>query len=453
MDRRGFLRVLAGGTLAGGGLAGCSGLPGTGTEPEREQATQFHPAREPEEWTQTHYDSAHTRRIQQALDFDGEERWHFRPRHRVAHAVPPLAADGQVYLAYKAPRGAVRNSRPRLLAIDANTGTRQWRRSGGDWQGGFTPRHGPLPTVYGDLLYFGPNSGSNALFAIAAGSGSTRWTAAVGGGRQTVVPAAGLLHVVRPESRHGSRRVSIAALDPLKGTARWETTFEAMHVGHPTFDGSSLYYPIEAVPEGGDEETTIPQVVSVDPDTGRERGRFARGMQSQAPFSGGMLFTAEWGSERIAAIDTADGSLDWERPVQFSHQMDQGDVQVVNARYNFGGVADDRLVVHKKMHGFVSDELWGLDPTSGDVEWRITPPTADDRVEIFNQPIVAGRHLFVTGTVNPTEASRTGFLRQFDLGTGEEVLAMDLPSPCFVPPIVADGQVVVVGWDGVRGFR
>jgi outer membrane protein assembly factor BamB len=432
-------------------IAGCGALPTDAGDrtPTANSRTPgpFEPVEEATDWALPHHDARHSRRAPARAAPDAlDERWH----HPVSLGVRPpstlAAADGRVYVARRTgERGDDEGSR--LVSLDAATGRREWDRSFGPWGGQFGPTHGPLPTVVGGMVLFGhePDSNGDRLSALSAGAGAGQWSTPVDRAR-TAVPAAGLLHVIRPSGRDDPEEV--AALDPLTGTTVWTRSFPNRYAGLPSFDGTDLYYPLHG--REAEEGATPPDRIAVlDPATGERRGHLPHDVQALAPVAGGRLFSAAWASGRIVAVDTASGDLDWEQSVQFHHPRSD-DEEVVNARYNFGGVTDDRLVVHEHLHGHRSDELHGRDPATGEVRWTVAPD--DDPVVQFNRPVVAGSTLYVTGTVSPHDDARTGVLRTYDATTGEPGGEVELPSPSVVPPVVAGGRLYVACQDGVRAF-
>ncbi len=445
MKRRGFLATLGGGTLAG-----CIELPGSTPSSDSDSRTRspqpFHSPAEPLDWPAPHYDSGHTRHALDRPAMGASERW----QHPASLADDPasllVAADGQVYYAYKHRAKREEDRFTGLVALDAETGRERWSREFGTWDGGFNPPHGPLPTVFGELLGFGLDA-PDRLGAYAAATGDEEWSTPSHGGQRALVPGAGLLHVLRgnPDQETPSR--TVAALDPLTGADVWTHTFETGVPEYPSFDGQFLYYPLSAEDDETDDEVAV-----VDPVDGTVTRRFHRTVQSLAPVSDGRLFSARWGGERIVALDTQTGAVDWETPVMFHHELGAGDPEVVNVRYRFGGVTPDRLVVHKHFHGYRSDEIRGYDSKTGREDWRVEPDP-EDPVVAFNQPIVVGETIYVTGTKSPHSDSRDGFLHRYDVATGDRVADRPLSSPCFRPPIVAGEQLFVVAWDGVYAFR
>lgn len=441
MNRRGFLAA-----LGAGAVAGCNGL--ARRSPSRSQTRTSHPFHvppEPSDWPAPNYNSRHTRCAPARTGAELTEHWHHRISLTERPATVPVAADGIVYYAFKRRAAHEADRVTRLVALDATTGRKRWQHTFGTWNGSFAPPHGPLPVVHGPMIYFGPDSGAETLEAFAAANGTPQWATPSRGGQRLAVPAAGLLHVIRREADQSTPTSTLAALDPLSGATIWRTAFDSRIPGYPSFDGDNLYYPLSA-----DRETQSDHIAVLDPTTGTRQRRFERSVQSFAPVHDGHLYTAQWGSDRIAAIDTGTGNVSWRTDVTFHHDMDDG--EVVNARYRFGGVTSERLVVLQHLHGYLSDELRAYDPATGDVVWRVRPHAKSDRVVAFNQPIVVGSTVYATGTYDPKTDAREGFLRRFDITSGDQLAARTLSSPCFVPPIVAGDRVVLVCWDGVHAL-
>lgn len=442
MKRRAFL-----GTLGAGALAGCLELPGSSDTDTRTRSPQpFHSPAEPLDWPAPHYDSGHTRHAPDREVLGTNERWH----HPVPLSDDPastlVAADGQVYYALKRRTTKEENRATRLVALDTDTGQVRWQNEFRNWSGGFEPPYGPLPVVYGEMIAFGPESATPRIRSHAAATGDKQWSTPSHGGQRLLVPGAGLLHVLRGNPDRETPSRTVAAVDPLSGADVWTHEFESGVPRYPSFDGEFLYYPLSGPSEDAQDELVV-----MDPDAGTVERRFQRDIQPLAPVSRGRIFAAQWGGQRIVAVDVETGAIEWENPVKFHHELESGDPEVVNARYRFGGVTPDRLVIHKHLHGSRSDEIWGYDPSTGQEDWRVEPdPEAP--VMLFNQPIVVGEIVYVTGTSAPQSTSREGFLHRYDAASGDRLSQRSLPSPCFRPPIVAGDQLFVVAWDGVHAF-
>lgn len=108
--------------------------------------------------------TAATARVSKLAPATGERRWDWTGE---TPASAPVYADGTVYLGTYAD----------VTALDADTGERRWRVET------FDTNYAP-PVVVGDTVYAG--SRDSAVYAIATGTGATRWRERVGGGIDSV---------------------------------------------------------------------------------------------------------------------------------------------------------------------------------------------------------------------------------------------------------------------------
>lgn len=442
MKRRPFIA-----TLGASAIAGCGGVFGGGRAERATRTPQpFRPVREPTAWPAPHYDGGHTRHAPDRAGVGLAEEWRYEPDSDLWPVTLPVAADGRLYIGMKRRATDPDDRRTRLLTLDTATGEVLWRRTFGGWSAQFSPPHGPLPVIYGDRVCFGPDSDAEELAVFSAATGSRQWTTQARDGQRLALPAAGLFHVIQTAGRRADTS-TVVGLDPLTGASVWRTSFEG-RPGYPSFDGSSLYYPLSGVGDENDHAVAI-----VDPTTGAERRRLEYNVQSFAPVRGGRLYTARWGGERILAIDTATGNTAWRADVAFHHDYvdDDGEERTLNARYRFGGLTDTRLIVLKHFHGYRSDELRAYDPGSGRQRWQ-EGFSGTGRVVTLNQPITVADTLYVTGTYDPHEESRSGFLRTYDIETGRRRNERPLREPCFIPPVVAGDRVFTVTTRGVTAY-
>lgn len=398
-----------------------------------------------DEWAQPHRDAGHRRRAPTTAtpSDDPERRWR-RPVPDEREGTGGIAVkDGRCYVTlgqYDRQEGETRTV---VVATDASDGDTLWKTEMGAWRGQFSSSHGPVPGVGGSLLWIGEyRDGLGRLTAVAASTGERQWSIPASPAPRMAVPVAGLLHVGRRVPGGDSDEYETVAIDPLSGNQVWAVSLPGVP-GYPATDGTDLLYPIVRGTDDGN-----PRIERFDPETGDRRDEIGIECQSTPVVADGRLYSAGWGHERVFAAGLETGSIEWERDVQFHHDLGS---MTVNARYLFGGVTDEHLLVLKHMHGSRSDELRALDPATGERQWDVSPDPTDP-VVLFNRPLVAGERMFVTGTESLQEASRTGFVRTFDLGTGEPLDRRELPGACFTPPIVANGHLYVACRGAVLAF-
>lgn len=402
-------------------------------------------AADTDEWALPHYDSGHTRYTPSEAAPSGTDlhrHWRRPTPENTERAAGLAVANGRCYTTFERYDRRQDTTSIGFHVVDADNGDVIWQQTMGEWQSGFSPIYGPLPAVGAEMLWFGEISdGREQLTAVAASTGERQWSVPTST-MQTAIPTGQLLHIGRRQPDGGDNDHEAVAVDPLSGEPVWETAL-SNSPGYPASDGTDLFYPISD--HGRDSPG---QIVKLDPETGEHRGAIDATVQSMPVVADGRLYSSGWASRRLVALETETGSVAWERDVRFNHEFgDRG----VNARYLFGGVTEDRLIVLKHMHGIRSDELWALDPVTGDTEWDVIVDPSDP-VTTFNRPLVAGSKLFVTGTESPKNDTREGFVTVFDLESGELLARQKLPSACFMPPVVAASRLFVVCQEDILAF-
>lgn len=445
-------------TLTAGATAGCGGRS-FGSSRRRTPVTRtsgrFPVSQPPAAWSLPNHDAAHTRTAPAAAAPEtlGTLRWS-RERPNDAGAVSGLVATADRVVLASRRRFAESNRPFTLTALAADSGRRAWRVTRPDWTSTFSADHGPLPVQYGPWTLIGHSpSGADAdrVAAFAAGDGSHQWSVPARWPTARIpLPAAGLVHARGPNG-------GVRAHDPVSGRVVWSRTFDGLVAEGPAATGDTLYYPLAGT---GDDTHAV---AVLDARTGEKRRALRGEVQSYPVVADGRLFTAAWGSGRLAAIDVTGGDAGWRRPapVQFDDPSEPD--RVVNARYVFGGVTDDRLVVLQHFHGVRSDRLWGLDPATGERRWRVAPPVTQPVTTLF-RPVVAGDRCFVTGFQHREDEESdddsgsdgdtgneepTGLVWAYDTDDGSLLGQRRLPVRPVAPPVVADGSAVIACTDRV----
>lgn len=295
-----------------------------------------------------------------------------------------------------------------LLALDADTGERQFGRPG-PYQS--SPARVSTSVYRTDTLavtapsgIFGLNaSGGMDVPLLEHSIGSERWTG-------PDVPGGGFFgpnEVVTPVSADGTVFTpipgtnSLVALDPSDGEVRWRNTHHEDEGISDTFNRPAVRDDIVVV-------TNWPhQATAFDIETGEQRWQRELDDQMILPpvaTDAGIVVPSR---SRVWLLDTADGSTLWKRDLDG------------NATEGAPAVADGTI--------FVADEqesLHALDLASGEVLWS-TPfdgPTT---------PVVADGYVY---------AVRSSFsLEAFDAETGEKQFTYEPSQVPLSPPIVGDG--------------
>ena len=432
-------------TLATGG---CVGMFDDGPDRETRDADGFPVAAHPEEWPLPNHDGQHSRRVPAAAPSGGdglERSW-----RRSVEGYPEglVAAGGRCFATVQEFQDSGEEVL-RTLAVDSKRGDRLWNRATGPWPGGMsTSESGPLPGVGAGMCWtLEYRDDGRWMTGLAAETGERQWSVPIGLGGQKPLPAAGLLHVERRRPGGDRDDHEAVAVDPLSGDLVWRTDLPG-GAGRPVTDGTDLYYP------GGGT------VYRINPETGDRRGTLDRNLQYAPVYADGRLFSylgsTTVGDREIAGVEPETGSVAWERSVKVYYP---GDDRTVNAGYHFGGVADDRLLVAKEFRGFRteegkrrSDEVWALDPDTGETVWTINFEPPRGYVSV-NRPIIAGSEVLLTGTVLVEDGDDVGFLERFDLETGASLARRELPAESDTPPVVADGTIFVTCRDALLALR
>jgi len=201
-------------------------------------------------------------------------------------AVPPVAADGRVYVVASAGEAAV-------TAVDAGTGATAWTTP--------VPRATDARVAVADGRVFVPTFG-DGLHALDAASGERRWTGPTDGP-----------HVYPPtatsEGVYTHDREFVYAFDPASGDELWRADGEDAAGLSDTrtplaTDGERVY----AV--GSTDDGTA--VVALDADTGAHRWARAVGTEEVPPVvADGTLYVPD--DDGVVALDAATGERRWVR--------------------------------------------------------------------------------------------------------------------------------------------
>ncbi|MGB9722293.1 MAG: PQQ-binding-like beta-propeller repeat protein [Chloroflexia bacterium] len=163
--------------------------------------------------------------VVRAVDvLSGEVRWTWDAGRPIVAA--PAVSGGIVYIA----------AGDRLYALEASRGLFLWSASAND-------RIVASPLIYGDLLFFGTESGT--FYALEARDGVERWRFEAGDA--LLAPAAGSRGLVL----FGDASGLLYALDAVRGDLRWEVELEQSILPPPTIAGETVYIGLSGGMEGG----------------------------------------------------------------------------------------------------------------------------------------------------------------------------------------------------------
>jgi outer membrane protein assembly factor BamB len=417
-----------------------------GPDRETRDADGFPVAAHPQEWPLPNHDGQHSRRVPAAAPSGGDGLERSWRRSIEGYPEGLVAAGGRCFATVLEFQDS--GEVLRTLAVDMKSGERLWNRATGPWPGGLsTSESGPLPGVGAGMCWtLEYRDDERWVSGLAAETGERQWSVPIGSISPKPLPAAGLLHVARRRPGGDRDDHEAVAVDPLSGDLVWRTDLPS-GADRPVTDGTDLYYP------------GVDTVYRINPETGDRRGTLDRDLSGPVYADGRLfsyLFSTTVGDRGIAGVDPETGSVAWERSVKVLYTGDEG---AVNAGYGFGGVADDRLLVIKDFRGFRteegkrrSDEVWALNPDTGETVWTISfePPRGYVTV---NRPMIAGSEVLLTGTVRIEDGDNVGFLERFDLETGASLARRELPAASDISPVVADGTILVACRDALLALR
>ncbi|MDS0280979.1 PQQ-binding-like beta-propeller repeat protein [Haloarcula onubensis] len=226
-----------------------------------------------------------------ALDPGGAERWGVETGGQVALA--PVVSDDTVYVA----------SGRTLLALDRSDGAERWRFD----TGRDIALTGP-PAVADGTVYVGSDE---TLSALSAADGTERWTRRSRGGLSSgPTVTGGTVYVGRGSDVH--------ALSAADGTERWVTE-----------DVSATERP--AVADGRVYVTSLGgPLVALNAADGRVEWRFdaAEAMWTPPVVADGTVYVGAGDTDRVHAVDGADGSERWSFPAVGTPVVADGTVYV-----------------------------------------------------------------------------------------------------------------------------
>ena len=170
------------------------------------------------------------------------------------------------------------------------------------------------PTLVGDTLYIGNNSGT--LYAVDVRTGRARWTYQAAAAlmsnplywRGLVILGEGDQNSYSGDEHHatmvGKSENALIAVDANTGKLKWQTPLQGTGMPTPAIAGGTLYH-----------HNGAGRFVALDPATGRTK--YVRDLESVAsmtavlPIGGSRVVTAGIGDNAVFALNTGDGSTAW----------------------------------------------------------------------------------------------------------------------------------------------
>jgi outer membrane protein assembly factor BamB len=259
---------------------------------------------------------------------DGTQRWKFDTGASFFFGTgtrySPLVADDTVFTV-SGNRSGAHGDQFAVYALNARTGEKRWSMSEG------FPNFLSLLGVAGGRAFVATSDDSlsdagETLYALDAKSGETLWTAEIGDADEAAVT---------PDAAYVAARTRFDAFGTAEGTRRWSRSFDG-HLLGPEVGGDVMYAGFRSGsdssaalaldPESGETRWSVDDgfvtslladeslyvggenVASFAPD-GTERWRYdAGGLLTDAALTGDRIYSS---GDRIAALDSGDGSEQW----------------------------------------------------------------------------------------------------------------------------------------------
>jgi outer membrane protein assembly factor BamB len=369
------------------------------------------------EWPFPNYDPSGTRHppAESAPDDELTVAWELEDetvfRNRWA---PPVVANGVVFTAAGAPRGTT------VWAIDIDSGDVVWKRESlGDGSAE------PALAAPGGDLYYRIGEGKLPLGLFGGRTGGRVWG--------TPRPPRGGWCIARGRLYYGDRGDgTLHAYDARTGERLWTTAVDeerlVVRSSHP---------------DAGLAATAHGRLYLLDPEDGSVRWEqpVSKHPESGPVFAGGRAFVTKWmDGMDLLAFDVEDGTRKWRYPLSPT-EVENSSGGVSRRWYELGAATAERVVVRERHADPTPGALHGVDATSGDRLWRVTPP---DGATAFSEPTIVGDSVYVTVAGDDGNALLQLHL---DDGARRRVLARQADAGA---PLVADGRLLVQTETGLR---
>lgn len=251
----------------------------------------------------------------------GTEQWRFDEGGAMRSS--PAVADGTVY---------VNSLDPNVYAVNASTGQEQWNfTTGGDGRS--------APVVANGTVYVGGGSGDNDVYALNATTGAKKWNFTTGNNVLTSPAVAnGIVYV-------GSDDADMYALDAETGAKVWSFSTGSQIRSSPTVANGTVYF--------GSFDFNV---YAVDAEAGVERWNVTTGSlasDSSPAVANGTVYVGD-GDNNVYALDADTGTKQW--------NFTTGDF-----------IESSPAVVNGTVYvGSRDDNLYALDADTGEREWNFT---------------------------------------------------------------------------------
>jgi outer membrane protein assembly factor BamB len=327
------------------------------------------------------------------------------------------------------------------------------------------------PLVYGGRVFVYDTSGT--VTAMAPGGGRA-WSVSLAPEKENSRAAGGGIAAAGTAIFAATGYGELVALDAASGTRLWTFKISAPARSAPTAAGGKVFVVsatnvLHAVNQAdGTEAWQYPGI----PET-------AGVLSAASPAFAGNTVVVPYSSGEVTAFDTEDGSLKWAdavvrstRTLAVSGLTDVAASPVIYDGVVYATGVSGRTIAVRLSDGerlweqnigsastpavsgdaiFVvdlQDNMVALDRATGDTFWRVALPVVRKKrfYSVWAGPTLAGSLLWAV--------SNDRKLVGVDPATGNIVVDRELPSPAYVKPIAAGGQLLVLSADGsLAAFR
>jgi outer membrane protein assembly factor BamB len=292
------------------------------------------------------------------------------------------------------------------------------------------------PMIVADTVYLsnnnqssdGTSTGGCAVYALDATTGTTRWTARVGGATDglTRPTVAGTNLVVATYSPTVGVNAFLYALDVATGAQRWNFTGDSGTLGTPAAVNGTVYT------TATDVATANGSVYALNAATGAQVWKQSLNTSAlvEPVVVGGAVYLAgssylDGTPSILYALDAATGARRWTSPSLNSSVL--SNPVVAGATVYVGG---------NPLTGTSNAFVYALDAATGALRW--TSPALNGSV--LSAPVIVGDTVYLTGYVSAT----SNFLYALDVATGARRWQLS-PAQSYLDDPIVTNDVVYVG--------
>jgi outer membrane protein assembly factor BamB len=354
---------------------------------------------------------------------------------------------------------------PGNVSIDGTWGAASWRVHAVDQASKRNVRPSVPPLVYGGSIYVYDTSGT--VTALSPGGGKS-WSVALAPEGEKSRAAGGGIAASGTAIFAATGYGELVALDASTGGKLWSFKMSAPAHSAPTAAGGKVFVVsntnvLHAVNQSDGKEAWqypgIPEIAGV--------------LSAASPAFSGSTVVVPYSSGEVTAFDAEKGSLKWaDAVVRSTRTMAVSGLTDVAAspviydgvvyatgvsgrtiavglntgerlwEANIGSASTPAVSGDAVFIVDLQDNIVALNRTTGAVFWRSALPVVRKKkfFSVWAGPTLAGGVLWAV--------SNDKKLAGIDPATGNIIVSRDLPSPAYVKPIAAGGQLLILSADG-----